>query len=162
MHGFITVNNFRLCSGILTSPLFLSPNSQAGLSRMAPGSEAVVDQLRMVMRDSDTSSDDDNTPEPTDKNLSRDYTVAMTHYRYLRALEVSNAPKPGWFGGMTNKDKEDARRSQSMLQQKRKYSNLRKNSSIARQLQALPTFTPYFIYGITFIQVDAVRSRTVK
>ncbi len=108
------------------------------------------------MEDS-SSSEEDDIPEPENKNLSRDYNVSMAHYRKLRVDEIAKAVKPGWFGGLDNKEAEDSRRSQ-VGPSKRKYSKKRTETMIARQLQALPTFTPYFIYTITFIQVSGFPS----
>jgi hypothetical protein len=57
--------------------------------------------------------------------------------------------KPGWFGG----ESKGKKRASSIVPGKRKHTNRRDDTMVAMQLQALPTFTPWFIYIITLLQV---------
>eukprot|EP00048_Salpingoeca_helianthica_P004004 m.72749 g.72749 ORF g.72749 m.72749 type:complete len:615 (+) comp13002_c0_seq1:3238-5082(+) len=134
---------------------FVGP--QGGMHRGVQPSESVVSQLKSVLNDSDLSSSDDEPADPADRPMTRNYAQGMAHYRDLRMRELNNAPRPGWFGGM-NKGKDEeatdlgASRRQGASPPKRRHSKLRNDTLVARQLQALPTFTPYFIYLITFVQ----------
>lgn len=124
-----------------------------GRSRGEAPSAAVVNQLRTVLNQSDSSEDED-VPLPEEKNCTREYSSGMANYRQFREQELSKAVKPGWFGGLENKAKEEdngSRRTRAGPP-KRKHSKLRNETLIARQLQMLPTFTPYFIYFISFVQ----------
>lgn len=116
-----------------------------------------MNQLRTVLNQSDSDDSDEEIVLPDEKNCTRDYAAGMANYRQFREQELTKAVKPGWFGGFENKPKEEdlggSRRTRAGPP-KRKHSKLRNETMVARQLQMLPTFTPYFIYFITFTQVS--------
>lgn len=128
-----------------------SLSSAHRLGRGLPPSQAVVNQLNTVLAQSD--SDDDDFVEPEDKNKTRDHAVGMAAYRRFREKELTTAMKPGWFGGFENRPVDSDTRRAGGEAPKKKHSKLRNDTMVARQLQLLPTFTPYFIYFITFVQV---------
>jgi hypothetical protein len=106
----------------------------------------------------DSSDEDDDNDEAAEKNLgnsTRDYAAGMAFYHNFRETEVSGAQKPRWFGGFESaeKDNDGESRRATAIAPKRKHSKRRNETMIARQLQLMPTFTPYFIYMITFVQV---------
>eukprot|EP00050_Salpingoeca_kvevrii_P002881 m.207381 g.207381 ORF g.207381 m.207381 type:complete len:624 (+) comp10710_c0_seq1:4116-5987(+) len=95
----------------------------------------------------------------TNKKMCNDYAVAMAHYKRLRAEEREKAPKPGWFGGKVNNRRKSVvatglgGRSTHQGPHARKRRPKYDDTMVKLQLSALPTYTPYFIYAITTLQV---------
>eukprot|EP00039_Didymoeca_costata_P023778 m.8231 g.8231 ORF g.8231 m.8231 type:complete len:695 (-) comp3858_c0_seq1:58-2142(-) len=109
---------------------------------------------------SDSDSDNDlvdNLPEERNKKYTRNLQVGLARYRQVRLEERTKQLKPGWFGGKVNKKRHsviEAGFSRTMAEApKRKHSNIRDQTLVALQLEAMPTYYPWFTYGITNIQL---------
>ena len=74
------------------------------------------------------------------------------HYEIIWTAEKKDMAKPAWFGGETS-SKSNPQHSTSTAPIRRRNPNKRDDTMVRRQLAALPTFTPWFIYIITFLQV---------
>jgi membrane associated rhomboid family serine protease len=96
----------------------------------------------------------------SDKKYTRDLKRGLAAYRQVRVEERSKQRKPGWFGGTDNKRRgsvqnagiDDDYRTEGKQAPERKHANVRDDTLVALQLEALPTYYPYFTYGITTIQ----------
>ena len=113
-------------------------------------SENQFEQVRSIMEDS--SSDDDEGEEEVSriKHMTRDKEEAMAHYGQIWTKQKQDLAKPGWFGG---ESKGKQRPSMQMEPTARRHSKMRNNTMVRRQLQALPSFTAWFIYLVTLAQV---------
>ena len=102
------------------------------------------------MEDDSSSGDDDGEDVERIKHMTRDVDEGTAHYAKIWDTEKRTMVKPGWFGGEVNK--KNARKS--TIAPKRKHTLKRDQTMVARQLQALPTFTPWFTYIICLLQVS--------
>eukprot|EP00056_Hartaetosiga_gracilis_P005497 m.85323 g.85323 ORF g.85323 m.85323 type:complete len:628 (+) comp12188_c0_seq1:148-2031(+) len=118
------------------------------------GGKGNLQQLEAIMEDSESDSDFD--PEKHEHDMTRDVDEGLLFYRSLRDTENKKIVKPGWFGGEVNKRRGSlinaglANRRES---KHRRQSKLRKNTLIAAQLEAMPSYRPVFIELICFLQV---------
>jgi len=117
--------------------------------------------LRRAIDDSsssDDSSDYDDAPVVRRSGVEEtttDLATGLAHYRQLQNAERTKQIKPGWLGGEVNRrrrsvDMVDAQTA--MRRPKRKHSNIRDDTMVALQLQAMPTYGTTFISLISFIQ----------
>eukprot|EP00729_Bicosta_minor_P015436 gene15436-13360_t len=83
--------------------------------------------------------------------FSRDLKEAILIYRQVRDDEKAKQLKPGWFGGEQNRRRDSV--TDVYHAPKRRHSNIRDDTLVALQLEALPTFYPWFTYIMTTIQV---------
>jgi len=119
------------------------------------------DTDRALQQHSDSEDDTDAEAEyelqlsKGDKVYTRDVKRGIALYRAARDEERTKQRKPGWFGGVDNKDAEgedDGYRTKKSAPE-RKHSNIRDDTLVALQLESMPTYYPYFTYSITTIQV---------
>ena len=142
--------------GMLMGNLGFGPSGpSSGVERRGFGGNARAQMANRRILDSSSSSDSEEEL-PQDGTYSRDISEAMEHYRQLRKDELARHVKPGWFGGKVHKrDSKLGEEFQEVKQKhhKRRRSEVRRDTFVQAQLQAMPTFKPYFTYGITFVQV---------
>jgi len=113
-----------------------------------------------IESDSDSEEEDEGEYEmrmaDSDKTYTRDLTVGMEHYRMLREEERKKQKKPGWFGGVANKRTEgsaDGYRTMGDAPNRKHHTNIRDDTMVALQLEAMPTYYPWFTNTMTGIQL---------
>jgi hypothetical protein len=106
-------------------------------------------QVKAIMQES--SSEDDEEDIMRVKHMTRDMSVAMAHYQGIWTVQRKEMRKPGWFGGeISGKPRASVT---TMAPERRKHTRRRDDTMVRMQLAALPTFTPWFIYIVTLLQV---------
>lgn len=117
--------------------------------------------------ESDSSSSSDSEEElvvgedipKSQKKFTRSLQQGLTRYRKLRNEERMKQVKPGWFGGQVNKRRDSVieggfeKRNMGAEAPKRKHSNIRDQTLVALQLEAMPTYYPWFTYGMCQLQL---------
>jgi membrane associated rhomboid family serine protease len=91
------------------------------------------------------------------KSYTRNVQVGIEHYRMLREEERTKQKKPGWFGGVANRRRgsveEAGYRTVGDTPVRKHHTNIRDDTMVALQLEAMPTYYPWFTYTITGIQL---------
>ena len=110
---------------------------------------AQLTQAKATIMEESSSEEDEEIMRM--KHMTRDVSVAMAHYQSIWDVQRHDMRKPRWFGGERS---EHTRASvSSITPARRKHSRRRDETMVRLQLAALPTFTPWFTYIITAVQV---------
>jgi hypothetical protein len=123
------------------------------VTRKQKGPVVSNNQLNQAKLALEESSSDEDEEIMRVKHMTRDREEALNHYRTIWTAQKKELKKPGWFGGEVQGKR---RQSEATLQKKRKHTYKRDETLVAMQLQALPTFTPWFIYLVTLLQVGSL------
>eukprot|EP00041_Stephanoeca_diplocostata_P038405 m.1514733 g.1514733 ORF g.1514733 m.1514733 type:complete len:452 (+) comp25214_c0_seq127:212-1567(+) len=111
--------------------------------------------LEMNKMETSSESEDDSEIVISSNAFTRDPIDGLEHYRRLRMEERKKQLKPGWFGGEVNKRRGSVKAYRTLKAgpTSKKHTHIRDQTLVQRQLQAMPTFYPWFIYGVTTLQV---------
>lgn len=123
--------------------------------RQRQNAAMVEKALKMAESSSEDDADEGQILIDSDK-FTRDVGEGVAHYLKIRGEERQKDIKPGWLGGEVNRNRGSVRNYRTMAATKprrRKHSKVKDETLVRAQLQAMPTFYPYFIHGITSLQV---------
>lgn len=110
---------------------------------------AQLTQAKATIMEESSSEEDEEIMRI--KHMTRDVTIAMAHYQSIWDVQRHDMRKPRWFGGERS---EHSRASvSSITPARRKHSRRRDETMVRLLLAALPTFTSWFTYIITAVQV---------
>lgn len=122
-----------------------------------------VNRFRAHEVDSESESDEEAAGEyemrmaDSGKKYTRSADEGMAHYRMLREQERKKQKKPGWFGGVANRSKtadaDNGYRTMGDAPERKHHTNVRDDTMVALQLEAMPTYYPWFTNVITGMQL---------
>jgi len=119
--------------------------------------DAAMVEKALKMAESSSEDEDDGAEIMIQSDaFTRSVDDGVAHYHKIREEERRKDVKPGWLGGEVNRNRNSVRqyRTQGRTRPRQKrHSKVRDQTLVKAQLQAMPTFYPYFIYGITTLQL---------